>query len=287
METTVQLDPAAQKLFIFDEVYTAPASQEQADRKKLDAFGKLHRFNPVNRPKPGTVSLNKWERRYEPFWYVSARREVDYIHEAVYQVAVSNSHTLKINIEGRDYDVSHAGGKPHIDLPLREICHRKIDVSLYQNGVKRDIKSSVFQNYIGKYKATEKEELDCPEAVINQMPLAAVIQIVKSKLATETIEAHQVTIDKIVFDKVFLYYRPVYAFEFTWATSSANSKAGVIEIDALTGDVIEEGEWLKEKVGRVATKENLFEIGVDVVSSVSPPAGIAIKIIGKIMEQKK
>ena len=49
----------------------------------------------------------------------------------------------------------------------------------------------------------------------------------------------------VAIEKAHLYYRPVFAFEFAWTTED---KIGVIEVDGLTGEVIENGKWFKERM---------------------------------------
>ncbi len=75
------------KIFLFDEVYPFRAAQEQAEKKKLNAFG-MAKFNPLNRPKEDTVLLQRYERRYEPFWQIEAERSVDYSCQVNYPVHV-------------------------------------------------------------------------------------------------------------------------------------------------------------------------------------------------------
>ena len=77
---------SASKIFVFDEVYPLRAAQEQAEKKKLSAFGMMAKFNPLNRPKEDIVQLSRQELRLEPFWHVVAMRSV----ELTYQVSVHN-----------------------------------------------------------------------------------------------------------------------------------------------------------------------------------------------------
>src|SRR5688572_26561689 len=132
-------DTTVNAILFFEEVYPARAAQEQAEKSKLNAFGTLARLNPLNRPKADTVNLSKWELRYEPFWHVVARREVDYVNAVTYAVPLGNEHARWLEIEGRRHE-RIAGPKPRIDLPLKEICHRQIDAVVYQDGLKRTIK---------------------------------------------------------------------------------------------------------------------------------------------------
>lgn len=76
-----------------------------------------------------------------------------------------------------------------------------------------------------------------------------------------------------------LYYRPVVAFEFAWTTED---KVGVIEVDGLTGEVIENGQWFKEKLQAITKREMLFEMGSELAGALVPGGGTAVKVIERI-----
>ena len=279
MQTAVQVDPAATKILLFEEVYPARAAQEQAEKHKLNAFGALARLNPLNRPKTETVQLSKWELRYEPFWHVVAHRDVDFTHETTYSLQVTNPHAQRVEIAGQGFEILTPGNKPRIDLPLHEICHRQIDVVLFQDGLKRQIKPVTLQKYVDAYRAVEHDQLEESGAIEPLLPPTAAMQIALSRLSAEAIDANAIHDDLYRFEKVFLYYRPVSAFEYAWTSSG---KIGVIEIDGLTGDVVESGEWFRDKIDKVMTREMLFDIGTEFASAVVPAGGIAVKLIQKL-----
>lgn len=281
MEPVVDPDASICRILFFEEVFPARAAQEQAEKSKLNAFGTLARLNPLNRPKPDTVHLAKWELRYEPFWHLTARREIDYVHEASYALAINNPHAQRIELDGHTIEILPGNGKPHVDLLVRELCHRRIDTTLYQDGLKRPVKPQVLQGYVDKFKALERQQVDIEGAIPPQLPFAAAVQIVKSRLAAESIDAHVINSDALVFEKVHLCYRPVFAFEYAW---TAGGKIGVIEIDGLNGEVVENGEWFRDKIDKVMTREMLFEFGAEAASAVLPGGGFAIKVLGKLTQ---
>ena len=187
MEPIINPDSSVYRILDFEEVYPGRAAEEQAEKSKLAAFGTLARLNPLNRPKADTVRLSKWELRYEPFWHLVARREVDYLHEAVYPVQITNPHARNVEIAGSAFEIlPGSGGKPRIDVQLQEFCHRKIDVIIHQDGLKRGIKPAKLQSYIERYKAAERGQLDVEGTIPPQLPFNAAVQIVKAKLAAET-----------------------------------------------------------------------------------------------------
>lgn len=281
MQNDVRIEPSATRILLFEEVYQARAAQEQAEKSKLDAFGTLARLNPLNRPRQETVQLSKWELRHEPFWHVVARREVDFNHEAHYSLPITNAYAQRVEIDGRSFEVISPGNKPRIEIPLQEICHRKVDTTVYQDGLKRQIKPAALQRYVEKYKATEQEQLSVEAAIEPTLSSSAAMQMALARLAAEAVDASVIHTDQYVFEKLYLYYRPVYAFEYAWNPSG---KTGVIEIDGLTGDVVTGGEWFRDKLDTMMTRDNLFDLGAEVASATIPGGGIAVKVLHKLTQ---
>lgn len=284
MQTRVELDSAANKIYMFDEVYPYRAAQEQAEKKKLSAFGLIAKLNPLKRPRPETVLLGKEALRFEPMWHICARREVDYTCELTYPVPVNNPYAQSIEINGKLYEVSHQQNRAKIELQVSEKCHRKIDYTAFIDGLQRDIKPIVLESYINRYKFTEVAEVCNEDALIPQVPLVSVLQQATASLHREAINAHTILLDTLSIERAHLFFRPVFAFEYIWTTAD---KKGVIEVDGLTGEVIENGEWYKDKINRVLTREMLFEIGGEVASILIPGAGIAVKAIDLISADKQ
>lgn len=281
MHSEVRIDPSAARILLFEEVYPARAAQEQAEKSKLNAFGALARLNPLNRPKPETVLLSKWELRYEPFWHVQARRDVDFIRNTTYMVPVTQPHARTLRIAGQEYPVvAPNGGKPHVDLAVCESCQRRVDATVYQDAMKREIKPSVLQRYVEKYRATALEQIEREGALEPLLSSAAAIQIALSRLAAEAIDATQIHQDVVTIEALHLYYRPVFAFEYAWGPVA---KIGVVEVDGLTGEVVESGQWFRDKLGGAMTRELLVDIGADVASIAIPGGSIAVKVINRLV----
>lgn len=282
---TMHFDPAsAGKILVFDEVYPFRAAQEQAERKKLSAFGMLAKLNPLNRPKDATVQLARQELRLEPFWHIAAKRSVDYTCQLTYQVPVNNPYAQTLTMEGRVFDVARQKDKARIEFVALEQCHRKIEFNRFLDGMQRSTKSAVLEAYIGKYKYTEVESLERPGVLKPLLSLAGAMQQASASLTGEAVNAFEIQSDSIDFDRAYMYLRPVFAFEFKWTTAD---KVGVIEVDGLTGEVVENGDWFKDKVNKIITRETLVDLGAEVAGSLIPGGGIAVKLIGKLSEPDK
>lgn len=271
----------ANKIFLFDEVYPFRAAQEQAEKKKLSAFGMIAKFNPLNRPREETVQLSRHEMRLEPFWHVTAMRSVDYTCQATYQVPVHNAYAQSLHFEGSTFEVTRQKDKARIEFVATERCHRKIRFDRMIDGMQRDIKQGVFDAYIKKYKFTEFDEVERPEILRPLVSLAAAVQMANAALNGEAVNAFEIGNDRIEFERTHMFLRPVFAFEFRWAPAD---KVGVIEVDGLTGEVVEDGRWFKEKLNRIMTRDMLVEVGAEIASSILPGSGAAVKVIGRMTE---
>jgi len=279
MTERLQYADNAEKVFVFDQVYPLSAATEQANQKKLNAFGLLAKLNPFKRPKEETVLLSKHVLRYEPFWHVVTTRAVDYSRELVYPVEIGNAYANKVLINGQEYSIAEQGNKRTISLQAVEYSHRKINYEDHVDGLSRDLKKGALLNYINKYKVQEHRVLELSEAIVPQLRLPMLLQKIRQTLAAEVINAHEIQEDLITIEKVHLYYRPVFAFEFAWTTED---KVGVIEVDGLTGEVIENGQWFKEKLQAITTREMLFEMGSELAGAFVPGGGTAVKMIERI-----
>ncbi|EKE17886.1 MAG: hypothetical protein ACD_10C00227G0002 [uncultured bacterium] len=269
----------ASKIFVFDEVYPLRAAQEQAEKKKLGAFGMLTKLNPFNRPKEDTVQLSRQELRLEPFWHMVAKRSIDYTCQLTYPVAVNNPYAQSLQIEDKVYEVTRQKDKARIEFVATEHCHRKIPFDRLMDGMQREIKPAVFESLINKFKYTEVEQVDRPELLKPLLSMSAAKQIVMASLNGEAVSASEIQLDSIEFERTLMYIRPVFAFEFRWTTAD---KVGVIEVDGLTGEVVENGRWFKDKVNQILTREMLVDVGAEVAGVVVPGGGVAVKFLAKL-----
>ena len=216
-------------------------------------------------------------------WHVSARREVDYTCELTYPVPVNNPYAQAIVLNSNRFEVSRQNEKARIELNVIENCHRKLDYDAFIDGLKRNIKPNIMDSYIKRYKYTEVNEVSNEDALIPLVPLASVLEQAKATLNGEAINAHTIEQDLLKIERAYLFFRPVFAFEYIW---TSGDKKGVIEVDGLTGEIIENGQWFKDKITRVMTRDMLLDLTADVASTLLPGAGIAVKVINAISTDK-
>ena len=288
---TLNIVEDAQKIYVFEPAYDLTAASEQANKKKLDAFGVVSKFNLLNKPKDDTVHAARHELRYEPFWYIDSNREVDYLLKLERKLEIDDEYATSIVINEHQYEIARDAKKNFVSsekiyslLDVQYNCHRDITFKTYIDGLKRNLKTESFEKLFknANYKFKEFDNLVHLENIIAPtLSFSSVLQEMKSTLLREKIISHEILKDDATVTKIYLFYRPVYAFEYIW---SHENKVGVIEIDGLNGEVSEKGEWLKDKISKVATRDMLFEAGGEVANGFIPGGGFVVKIINKITQ---
>ena len=286
---TLKILEDAKKVYIFEPVYDISAATEQANKKKLDAFGMMAKFNILNKPKDEAVHAARSELRYEPFWFIDSNRIVDYKLLLERKLEVDDEYANSILIDGKTYEIFEDSKKSFVSndkrystLNVQYNCNREIKYKTYIDGLGRNIKSENYEKLFknSNYKFKEVEDLTNIDNIINPtFSFSSAIEEMKNSLLREKIISHEILTDDAIVDKIYLYFRPVYAFEFIW---SNENKVGIIEIDGLNGEVSEKGVWLKDRVSKVMTRDMFFDIGGEIANGMVPSGGVVVKMIDKM-----
>ena len=286
---TLKILEDAKKVYIFEPVYDISAATEQANKKKLDAFGMMAKFNILNKPKDEAVHAARSELRYEPFWFIDSNRRVDYKLLLERKLEVDDEYANSILIDGKTYEIFEDSKKSFVSndkrystLNVQYNCNREIKYKTYIDGLGRNIKSENYEKLFknSNYKFKEVEDLTNIDNIINPtFSFSSAIEEMKNSLLREKIISHEILTDDAIVDKIYLYFRPVYAFEFIW---SNENKVGIIEIDGLNGEVSEKGVWLKDRVSKVMTRDMFFDIGGEIANGMVPGSGVVVKMIDRM-----
>ena len=286
---TLKILEDAKKVYIFEPVYDISAATEQANKKKLDAFGMMAKFNILNKPKDEAVHAGRSELRYEPFWFIDSNRKVDYKLLLERKLEVDDEYANSILIDGKTYEIFEDSKKSFVSndkrystLNVQYNCNREIKYKTYIDGLGRNIKSENYEKLFknSNYKFKEVEDLTNIDNIINPtFSFSSAIEEMKNSLLREKIISHEILTDDAIVDKIYLYFRPVYAFEFIW---SNENKVGIIEIDGLNGEISEKGVWLKDRVSKVMTRDMFFDIGGEIANGMVPGSGVVVKMIDRM-----
>jgi hypothetical protein len=269
----VELEVVDQRIYALDDRLTPEGAKAKAEDSKTKAFGLVSGF--LMGARKGDIELTYVERRYEPFWHILCTTHIEYNRARDYEIPLDVV-VREVVVDGRSYDAS--GGR----LRLRgvENCSEDIRKEVYMDAVSGHPGS--FQRYVesGKREIKETEELMSGDDVVVPAKVKA-SYITRSLIAEmlKPVKADDVTEERIRVEKLHLYFRPVYAFEYRWP---AKDKTASYEVDAVTLGGSSGGKPIRQKMRELISEPDLFDIGADAVGMIVPGGSLALKIAKKV-----
>jgi hypothetical protein len=259
--------------------YTADDIKERALAKRIDAFGQLVKF--MQRPKLDEIEITQSEKRFEPFWFGSARARYTYDRRHRYEVQVVPE-VQSVMFYDHDHAVQRERGRS-FQFDAVEHCVGESQRELMLDPVRGDERDYAKYLAFGKSDVPNLEALQAGGALVLSPEVRSSFLVRKLvQMLMKTFQADKIHEERIDVEQVILYYRPVYAFEYYW---KAKEKRSVVEFDALTGEARAESGQIKKQVVNVLENDALFDIGADAIGTVLPGANIAVKL-GRLAARK-
>jgi len=266
---------AEQGIFLLPARLTPEQARERALEQKFNVFGTVSKL--FVRPKGEEIEITLSEFRYHPFWHTLGHKRFRFERRMQYQVSVA-AQVQAVEIAGQAYTPS--GGK--ITLSAQEACLIEERNELFLDGLTGHAKD------LRAYLAFERRAVDDGTAPDTPLvpPEIRAADVVRRALGDvlHPPSADRVLEETVAVERLDLYYRPVYAFEYTWASKG---KRAIAEIDGLTGEFRPTGSLFGEKLRRVLNREVLFDIGGETLNLVVPGGAIALKLTKAIADRRK
>ncbi len=275
----MQITVADERALLLEEQISMEQAEGRAWSKKGDAFGTITKMTRLlQQSKDDEFELAYKEHRYQPFWHVVCTAHYIYDRTSPYSVATSGPEVESVTIEGTEYTAD--GGS--ITITGIDHCVEEEHQERFVEGMTGDTAPDL-ADYLKFPAATiAEEDLDsfAPAGSIVVPPQARASAIVREMLAgmIKSVQADRIVEEKVEVERVDLYYRPVYAFQYRWLSKE---KEAIMECDALTGELRSGGKTFQQYLGKVIDAEFLFDVGVDAVDLLVPGGGIAIKVARK------
>ena len=280
MEITI----VEQKVFLLPEVITPDQARERAWDKKSAAF--VSGFTGLfSKPKTEDVEVTYSEKRYEPFWYVLCQGHYAYDRSARFAVKATGPEVKRVTVAGQEYclvdDKKH--GAQVFFLPGVEHCHEDFSKDACYNALSGERADG---SEMLKYSRQEVSlENFTPEGIV-VAPETRASFVVRSLLQEmiKPLQADKIIEERVVIERVELYYRPLYAFEYRWITKD---RTAVTEFDGLTGQMRANGKTLRQSISARLSRDLLFDLGADVLGMVVPGGSIAVKLTKAAIDSSK
>lgn len=260
-------------------------ARSRVDEKKVSLVAGMI-GSLFTRPNPAEIQLTYAEHRLEPFWHLEARLHTVYDRQRTFLVPVGGGEVKRVTLLGQSLtvDASHKAG-PAISLTGVEHCeedHRLVRTFTGDGTASADLARLVSA---AKEEIPDLAEFQ-PEGIIVAPPAARSAAVVRQVLAemVRPLKAQVIHEERVDMEAIDLYFRPVYAFEYTWA---AKSKRMIIEVDGLSGEIKPGGKTFKEQMLSLVNRELIFDISAEAVGMVVPGGGIVVRLAKAASELKR
>jgi hypothetical protein len=278
----MEVNLADERALLLDAQLSMDQAEGRAWSNKVDAFGRLVKMASLfSRPKDDDFELLYKEQRYQPFWHVVCSSRYVYERSRQFKVTTSGPEVKSVTIEGLEYDASSGS----LSLTGLEHCREEMRREVFIDGFSNQPDPSLAE-YL-KHPANEvpDEDLDdlTTETTIVVPPQARASAVVRDILIgmIKSVQADRIIEDSIDIERVDLYYRPVYAFQYRWLSKE---REAIVEYDGVTGQVQTDGKTFQQYVGKIIEPEFLFDVGVETIDLLVPGGGLAIKLAKKGIE---
>jgi hypothetical protein len=279
----MQIEVAAQRILLLKDRISPEQAKGIAWQKRVGAFDALSKVTSfLSKPRDEDFSLTYSEHRYQPFWHVVSKARYEYNRTTSYQVAATGKEVKNVTLHDTKYDVMNG----HIHVPVVEYCLQEERDEKIIDGISG--KDSPGLKQFLSMAPTEiegqlREHVDADAILIPpQARISAIMRDSLSRMITG-IQADTILAEEVEVSTVDLYYRPVYAFKYAWASKN---KEAIIEVDGLTGEFSTGTRVFTEYLGKVLDQNFLFDVGADAVGMLVPGGSIAVKAAKKYIDSR-
>ncbi|MDY7039484.1 MAG: hypothetical protein SVX38_01325 [Chloroflexota bacterium] len=279
----MEITLADEKAYFLKPVLSWEQARERAWDKKIQVFSS-GLTSIFSRPKSEDVEVAYSERRLEPFWHVVCSAHYVYDRTRQYAVPVPYPEVQTVTMYGQDFSIVRED-TPQIILTGVEHCRENNQQEAFLDGVSGEEQSWV--EYL-KYDRDEITDFEAfsPEGDIVVPPKVRASFVVRQLLGgmLKPVQADTLLEERVEVEKIDLYYRPIYAFEYLW---KSKDRKAVGEFDGLTGELSAGGTTVRQQISAVLTTDLLFDVGIDAVDLLVPGGGIAIKVAKSVVDSRR
>jgi hypothetical protein len=276
----MEITLAPERLFLLEERLTLDEITQRAMDKRTSALGSL-----LSKPKPEEVTLVNKQRRLEPFWHVAGHAIYVYERKREYSVPAAAADVEALTIHDTRYEGQVAGTTRTFRVPALEHCRTEIRSESFVDGLTGAAVADGAQVITGPRSEIADPATLAEGDTIALPPENRASYVVRALMGEliKPVQADKVLEEEVVLETTDLFYRPVWAFEFTW---NGKGKNAIIEIDSVTGQT-RAGKALASQIRGALNRDLLFDVGADTVGLFVPGGSIAVKLAKAAIDNKK
>ena len=195
---------------------------------------------------------------------------------------VNGKEVKSVTLQDTKYDVTN--GK--INIPVLEYCLQEELEDKIIDGL-TSVPAPQLRTHLSltahEIQGQLKDHVDAADILVP--PQARISAIMRDSLAgmIKGIQADTILDERVEVTHVDLYYRPIYAYKFSWISKQ---KEAILEVDGLTGDCTTGNRIFSEYIGKVLNQDFLFDVGADAAGLIIPGGSIMVKAAKRYIDAK-
>jgi len=277
----LKLNIKKQNIRVFNDVLSDEDCERKVKLNKEKTFGVISNVKSIF-DKKSKISITHKEKKYYPFWQISAESFIEYKRQSRYKFEVEPQ-VRNIKIANKVFEISKES--PVCVIDGEDYCIEHYTQAVLRDATERGMKEKKLAFYVKHESRPIKRTEDLMGR--NKVVFPATVRgasIVRElfKDLIKPVQADKILTERIEVTQMCLYFRPAWAFELT---KTPSGKTVAIEIDALTGD-INKSSVIKKELKEIMPENVLFEVGAEVASMIIPGAAAAA-VIGKQFHERK
>jgi hypothetical protein len=277
----MNVELAEERILLVADRFNMDVAEGRAWAKRVEAFGALARLGGLlQKPKDEDYQLVYRERRLQPFWRLAATALSAYVRNREYRIRLE-AEVQSVEIGG----ATHAPTGGELRLPGVETCRQERRREWLFDGLTHAEQPQLAAYLAHDAKPVSADVLNAETAAgaVIVPPAARASMLTREALAQaiSRVEADRMLEEKVTFERIDLYYRPVYAFRYKW-----QNKEAVIEFDAATGETRLGGATFETHVGKLVDPAFLLDIGAEAANMFIPGVNLAKIMVVKGMQMQ-
>lgn len=276
---------ADERALLLKEQLSLDQAEGRAWSQKLDAFGRMAKVTGIlQRPKDDDFELVYKEQRYQPFWHIVCSARYVYERQREFPLTLSGSEVQKVTLDEKDYEVVNG----RITLIGTEHCREEPRRELFIDGYSGETMPSLADYLQHPANEVPVDYLDglSNQGIIVVPPQSRATAVVRDVLLgiLKSVRADRILEDHVEVERIDLYYRPVYAFQYRW---KSKQREAVLELDGVTGKSQADGKTFQQYVGKIMDPEFLFDVSAETIDLLVPGGGLVMKLARKGLDAAK
>jgi len=266
------------ELYVIHDIIPRDEAEKRIEHHKKKAFGMFSSLTGMFSKNNHVIMVNRYLRRYEPFWVMEGESLLEYKRKTSYDIAVKPE-VRSVKISGREFDVDEA--QPVLTIDGEDHCFESYTKSIIKNAIGGSDKKLESYRKAPTHRIKSIKELQKDDSVVMEPTVKAsylIRDLIKDLI--HPFDADIVIQERVHIKTTSLLFRPIHVFEL-----KQGDKIATLEVNGITGAVTKSSPFKHQIAKKLLEEQTWFDVGTELASAIVPGAGASV-VIGKHIKDR-